>query len=242
VLSVAACNPDKDNATVVNQTVLPTDFRLDLKCENVGIFTETCVLEDSNNPYADSFIKEFDPNLPDDQETKFDQVDELTPPGPEGAKSRFYFWATALARRSSGENQFFTAVALHELYTEGGGANGGSPNARNQAIKAYRSVLENYFGSVTFFSTCDFLNPSPPEPELFYSQIVSDLTGRNLVEPPGDTSFTECDGTVVPVNALETLYPSDDPVVSKFSALEDMGEWGFSYDEDNGFVFVSNFP
>jgi len=242
VLTVTGCDPDKSDGTVKNSTALPIDDRLNLECANEGIYLETCVLDDSSNPYRNSFIKEFDPNGPDDQETKFDQVEELTPPGPEGAKSRFYFWATALARRSSGENQFFTAVALHELYTSGGGADGGSPNAREQAIKAYRSVLENYFGSVTFFSTCDFLNPSPPEPELFYSVIVSDLTGRNLVDPPGNTSFTKCDGTVVPVAALDTLFPDDDPVVSDFMAREAMGEWGFSYDEANGLVFVSNFP
>ena len=48
----------------------------------------------------------------------------------------------------------------------------------------------------------------------------------------------------MPVNALDTLYPNDDNdlVVSDFTARQAMGEWGFSYDEANGFVFVSNFP
>lgn len=245
VLAVTGCDPDKDDGKVINETPLPTDTRLALQCEEVGIFTETCVLDDPNNPFRTSLIKEFDVNDPD-ADTKFEQLADLDlPEGPEGAKSRFYFWATALARRVSGENQFYTAVALHEIYTAGGGADGGSPNARNQAIKAYRSVLDNFFGSVTFFSTCDFLYPSPPEPEFLYSVIVSDMAGKNLVDPPGPTTFTDCDGNINNVSGLVTLYPKPTPVESEFKAKEVLGKWGYSYievDEDTVFVTVSNFP
>ena len=248
-LAITGCGggggPDKGDGKVVNETQVPTDFRLSLQCEDVGIYTETCVLDDPDNPFRTSIILEFDVNNPD-ADTKFDQLDELDlPAGAEGAKSRFYFWATALARFPSGENQFFTAVALHEIYTAGGGANGGSPNARDQAIRAYRSVLDNFFGSVTFLSTCDFLFPSPPEPEYLYSVIVSDAAGKNLVDPPGPTTFTDCDGNVNDVLGLETLFPAPRPVDSEFTAKDLLGEWGYSYieiDEDTVFVTVSAFP
>jgi hypothetical protein len=250
LLAVTGCNPDKDDGKVLNNTPLPTDTRLSLQCADVGIFTETCVLDDPNNPFRTSPIKEFDVNGPEDQETKFDQIAELIPPDDPAndlyySKSKFYFWATALARFPSGENQYFTAVALHELYTIGGGADGGSPNARDQAIRAYRSVLDNFFGSVTFLSTCDFLFPSPPQPEFLYSVIVSDSTGKNLVDPPGPTTFTDCDGVVNDVLGLVTLFPEATPVNSEFKAREVLGEWGYSYievDDDTAFVTVSNFP
>jgi hypothetical protein len=252
LLAVTGCGPDKGDGTEITETKLPTDTRLNLQCEDVGIFTETCVLDDPNNPFRTSVIKEFDVNGPEDQETKFDQFGQLIPPDADDpdndiyyAKSRFYFWATALARFLSGENQFYTAVALHELYTVGGGADGGSPNAREQAIKAYRSVLDNFFGSVTFLSTCDFLYPSPPEPEFLYSVIVSDSAGKNLVDPPGPTTFRDCNGDVYDVLGLDTLFPRPTEVESEFKAREVLGEWGYSYievDEDTAFVTVSNFP
>ena len=250
-LAITGCGgPDKSDGNVINGTQLPTDFRLALQCEDVGIYTETCVLDDPDNPFRTTIIKEFDVNAPEDQETKFDQLVQLIPPNdPDNdiyyTKSRFYFWATALARFPSGENQYYTAVALHALYTLGGGADGGSPNAREQAIRAYRSVLDNFFGSVTFLSTCDFLFPSPPEPEFLYSVIVSDAAGKNLVDPPGPTTFTDCDGNENAVIGLETLFPAPRPVESEFEAKDLLGQWGYSYieiDEDTVFVTVSAFP
>jgi hypothetical protein len=61
------------------------------------------------------------------------------PPGPTGAKARFYFWATALARRPSGENQFYTALALHELFDANSNVLSKDELVRAQALKAYRS-------------------------------------------------------------------------------------------------------
>ena len=244
VLGAEGCGSGDGGGDNITQQTLPvgTDYTLDLKCENEGIYTETCVLDDPRNPFKTINIVEFDMNDPE-ASNKFELADEI-PGGPEGAKSRFYFWATALARRSSGENQFFTAVALHDLYTAGVNAGFGSPNAQNQAIKAYRAVLDYYFGSVTFLNTCDFLFPSPPQPELFYSIILSDSAGVNLVDPPGPITFRDCDGNVNAVEGLVTLFPDDNPVVSDFTAREALGEWGYSYievDADTVFVTVSNF-
>jgi len=215
------CGSGDSDGEVINELPIPTGTSLDLYCADVGIYTNTCVLDDPDNPFATIAINEFDVNNPG-AENKFELADEL-PQGPEGAKSRFYFWATALAKRSSGENQYYTARALYELWSAGVDQGFGSPNAQTQAIRAYRSVLDNYFGSVTFFSTCDFL-PCPPNPETFYSVITSDLTGQELFTPPPGFS---------------TLYPSTSPVLSSFQAKEAMSEWGFTYDIDNNLVFVS---
>ena len=207
VLGTGGCGSDGGGGIDITTQPLPTGFSLNLECDNVGIFTDPCVLDDRNNPYATINIIEFDQN--DEDATNKFELFEAIPPGPEYAISRFYFWATALARRSSGENQYYTARALYELWSEGVANGFGSPNAQAQAIKAYRSVLNNYFGSVTFFSACDFL-PCPP-PEVFYSVITSDLTGQELYDPPPGFS---------------TLYPSNSAVLSSFLAKEAMSEWG----------------
>jgi hypothetical protein len=219
VLTASGCGPDKSDGTVINETVLPTDTRLGLQCEDVGIFDEPCVLEDNNNPFRTTAIIEFDVNGPEDQETKFDQANELIPddvpgvPGVTGvsyAKSRFYFWATALARRPDvGENQFLTAVALHDLYTAGGGVNGGSQTALEQARKAYRSLLDNYFGAAIFIEQDDPDSDDPDDTVVFPIDL-SQLTALELVTP----------------RTRDTLFPGDDP---QLNAIVELGDWGYTY-------------
>lgn len=137
---------------VINEIILPTDVVLNLYCEDVGIFDETCVLDDPENPYALVATPEFDVNNPDpNQPTKFDLLANI-PPGPTGAKARFYLWATALARRQNGENQWYTARALYELFDANSNPISKDEIVRAQALKAYQSVLDNFFGSVTVFA------------------------------------------------------------------------------------------
>ncbi|MEJ2534770.1 MAG: hypothetical protein P8008_04725, partial [Gammaproteobacteria bacterium] len=155
---------------VINSIVLPTDTVLNLACEDVGIAGELCVLEDPENPFVRVPILEFDVNNPG-AENKFDLFNSL-PPGPTGAKARFYFWATALARRQSGENQFYTALALHELWDLNR-----DPIIQEQALKAYRSVLDNFFGSVTVFTCCPAASPDGETPVPFpvgLNELVAD--------------------------------------------------------------------
>jgi hypothetical protein len=211
LLAASGCDGrSNSDGVVINQIVLPTDTLLNLGCAEVGINTETCVLEDPENPFAFTATLEFDVNNPN-AETKFDLAARI-PAGPTGAKARFYLWATALARRPSGENQWLTARALHELFD----ANR-DPLIQAQALKAYRSVLDNFFGSVTFFECCGGV----AFPATLNERVADDLyrtqaTGfRRLV--PGD-----------PINVLSLF-----------------GEWGYTYqpatppDFNNGLVFVN---
>lgn len=165
-LITAGCNSERDekDGQLVNAIVLPTDVVLGLYCEDVGVHPETCVLDDPANPFAMTTITEFDVNNPG-AENKFDLFNSL-PPGPAGAKARFYFWATALARRPSGENQFYTAQALHELFDANSNDLAQDELIRAQALKAYRSVLDNFFGSVTVFTCCPGVSPDG-EPVAF---------------------------------------------------------------------------
>ncbi|NGP54435.1 hypothetical protein [Thioalkalivibrio sp. XN8] len=211
MLGATGCDGRSANdGTNINQILLPSDTLLNLACAEVGIGPETCVLADPENPFATVPVPEFDVNNPEG-ETKFDLADDI-PAGPTGAKARFYLWATALARRPSGENQWLTARALHELYD----ANS-DPLIRDQALKAYRSVLDNFFGSVTFFECCGGVS----FPGTLNERVADDLYR------------TEATG-------YERLVPGD-PV----NVLSLFGEWGYTYrpanppNYDDGLVTIN---
>ncbi|MFK8054314.1 MAG: hypothetical protein AB8F65_15200 [Woeseiaceae bacterium] len=218
-LAIAGCTgePSDGDSTEFNQVILPTDTLLNLACADVGIFLESCVLGDPENPYVTAIIPEFDENNPD-APSKFDLVDGI-PAGPDGAKARFYFWATALARRSSGENQYFTALALHELFD----ANS-DPLIQEQALRAYRSVLDNYFESVVFFACCEDLDPQG-NPIPFSVRL--NLLAADAIYRTDATGFVR----LVPGNEL--------------LALSLLAEWGYVYrpatapNFDDGQIFES---
>ncbi len=223
VLVMTGCSsPGGGDGEVVNAIVLPTDTLLNLYCADVGIFVEPCVLEDPENPYLKTATKEFNPNDPD-ADTKFALVEKI-PAGPTGAKARFYLWATALARFPSGENQYYTALALHELWDAAG-----DPIIQEQALEAYRSVLTNFFGSVTFFECCTGLIPDDPDEPVAFSATLNELTADNLYRT-GATGYAR-------------LIPGD-PLLTQ----SEIASWGFTYrpatepNFDDGLVFVSSFP
>ncbi|MBN1948559.1 MAG: hypothetical protein JW784_02330, partial [Candidatus Cloacimonetes bacterium] len=117
----------------------------------------------------------------------------------------FYLWASILAMIPTGEYQYFTAKSLHELYTAGG-----SENAREQAKKAYRAVLDHFFNSVTWWQA-EWLNE-----ETYYAVILRDMVGQSLYDP----------------TAMNMLPLYNDPAL----ALADMSEWGYVYDIETGTV------
>src|SRR5210317_2061406 len=142
---LAGCgeSPSDSDGQVINSIALPSDVVLNLACENVGVYPENCVLGDPENPFITTTIVEFDENAPPGTDDKFDLLATI-PEGPSGAKARFYLWATALARRPSGENQWYTAKALHELYDANSNVLSTDELVRAQALKAYKSVLDNF--------------------------------------------------------------------------------------------------
>lgn len=225
VLTVSGCDErSADDGTVINALLLPTDVVLNLACENVGIAGEQCVLDDPENPFTTTAIIEFDPNNPD-AENKFDLFNSL-PAGPTGAKARFYFWATALARRQSGENQFYTALALHELFDANSNVISKDELIREQALKAYRSLLDNFFGSVTVFTCCP--GASPIGEPVAFAIPLNELTADNLFRTDATGYLRLIEG---------------DPIL----VLEVFVDWGYSYQAatppnfDNGVIAAGEF-
>ena len=203
-------SPSDSDGTVANEIILPTDTLVNLACADAGIGFDPCVLEDPENPFVKVATPEFNVNDPDAL-TKFDLANDI-PAGPTGAKARYYLWATALARRASGENQWYTARALHELFD----ANS-DPLIQNQALRAYRSVLDNFWGSVTFFECCGGIP---------FSITLNEKTADDLYR-------TDSTGFV-------RLIPGD-----PLNAQSTLAEWGYTYrpatppDYNDGLVFIN---
>jgi hypothetical protein len=197
----------------LNTIILPTDVVLNLACEDVGINGQQCVLDDPENPFVTTPIIEFDAGNPD-ASNKFELFNSI-PAGPTGAKARFYFWATALARRQSGENQFYTALALHELWDLNG-----DTIIQDQALKAYRSVLDNFFGSVTVFTCCENVRPpdDPMQGPVAFPIGLNELAADNLYR-------TDATG-------FRRLVEGDPLLV-----IERLLTWGYTYSPANPPLF-----
>ena len=218
-LLVAGCGggePDENDGQLSNTLVLPTDVVLNLYCEDVGVHPEDCVLEDPENPYARTAIIEFNPNNPG-AENKFALYDAI-PEGPTGAKARFYLWATALARFPSGENQYYTALHLHELFDANSNVLSVDEQTREQALKAYRSTLDNFFGGVTLFQ-CQECGPISDSDFPLLPVPTNERVADHLFR-------TESTDFVTPIAPNGLLRLVDGPPVL---VLELLGEWGFLY-------------
>ncbi len=198
VLGGCAGERDDSDGQLSNAIVLPTDTLLNLACENVGINDETCVLDDPENPFRDTATFEFDVNNPSGP-SKYDLFNEI-PAGPTGAKARFYLFATALARFPSGENQWYTGRFLHELYTYNG-----DELIRLQALKAYRSNLDNFFGSAVYFNVFGFSIPA----------TLNEQVACDIYRPPSGYAEIVLNEAGAPGNDLDKL--------------ELIGSWGFVF-------------
>jgi hypothetical protein len=203
LLSLAGCGKDSGDGTIANGLQLPTDTLLNLYCADIGIGSNRCVLDDPENPYARTPFVTLDPTDENEFNTAKFALAEAAP----SPKAKFYVYATALARAPTGENQWYTARALHELFTASE-----SELIKEQTIRAYRAVLDNFLGQATFFEA-NFLG-SPPEGGLFYPVLVANLTAADLANTPG--GFTP-------------LFDPDDAANNEFAARESMGGWGYTW-------------
>ncbi|MBT8433496.1 MAG: hypothetical protein KJN95_02460 [Gammaproteobacteria bacterium] len=199
-LALSGCGEvDESDGDIRNTVALPTDdtIPLDLYCDDIGIFGEDCILDDPANPYATS---------PLSVELKF----ELDADAP-SATARFYLWGTALAKGigATGENQFYVALNLHRMW-----ASSTSELTRLQALKAYRSYLDNFFNSTTFFEI-------PVDSGNFVPQSLNIFTGEMLFDPVDITNtFTS------------TRLFNPDMAINRFEAEIEVGIWGYFYDQN----------
>ena len=215
---LASCGGERDanDGQLFNTVVLPTDPVLSLFCAHVGLAGETCVLDDPENPFASTTIVEFVSN--ENPGNKFEIADTI-PIGPTGEKARFYFWATALAYRQSGENQYYTALALHEVFNANSNAREQDELIREHALKAYRSVLDNFFGSVTVFKCfeCGLDNRYDPPRYPQFAVPLNERVADHLYRK-------ESTATDEYPTGLRMLVEG-----TTINVLDLLVEWGYSY-------------
>ncbi len=195
-LAFSGCNErDSNDGEVIENILLPTDVVLNLFCPDVGINDEQCVRDDPENPFATVAVLEPD-QVPEDEDgnpladDKFALAAAL-PEGPSGAKARFYLWATALDGRQTGENQWYTARALHELYDANSNRVFEDELIKEHAKRAYRSVLDNFYGQVIFTNFGENAVAIPLNEIVARSIVFSEEeTGyRSLVDSEVDGRF-----------------------------------------------------
>jgi hypothetical protein len=148
------------------------------------------------------------------EDTKFD-LDADAP----SATAKFYLWATALANGAGagGENQFYVALNLHRMW-----ASNNSELTRLQALRAYQSYLDNFLDSVTFFEI-------PVGSGETFPFSLNEFTGEMLFDPADITNtFTS------------TRLFNPDPDINRSLASQQVGEWGFYFDQDTE-IFTRNF-
>ena len=111
------------------------DVTLNLYTGNMGIHPDTSVLQDPENPFALQGCP---------QGTNWVVNDGASNAG------AFYCWATLLTAIPTGENQYYAALRLEDVYIDEEVPEGALDVVRLMAIRAYQSVLDNFPDSVTY--------------------------------------------------------------------------------------------
>ncbi|MFT6400394.1 MAG: hypothetical protein ACJAYU_005165 [Bradymonadia bacterium] len=114
---------------------------LELYSSSVGIHPDSSVLDDPNNPFADSVPSS---TLKWEIESYADNV------------AAFYSWASVLALEPTGEHQFYAALNLAQIYENGQAVQEDLESVKGSAIAAYQSVLDNFPDAESFDSTGTF--------------------------------------------------------------------------------------
>lgn len=105
--------------------------------KKAGIHPSKAVLDDPNNPFARASSGET---------TKWDIYNSGN------SVAAFYSWATWLVVQPTGEHQYYVAVSLHQIWSQGKARPEDLDTVREMAIGAYQSVLDNFPDAVSYDS------------------------------------------------------------------------------------------
>jgi hypothetical protein len=109
--------------------------------ESEGVFPSRVTLQNPNNPFRGFKVSD---------DVKFDIL------GNGGNAGAFYAWATILASIPIGENQYFTAVKLRDIYLSNELAEEDQEKVRQMAVNGFQAVLDCFPDSVLFDATGTF--------------------------------------------------------------------------------------
>jgi hypothetical protein len=118
-----------------------TGIRFELFDPTEGVHPSKVTLQNPRNPFRDF-------NVSDD--TKFEILDNG------GNAGAFYAWATLLANIETGENQFYTALKLRDIFESNEVAPEDRETVRQMAISGFQVVLDCFPDAVFFDVTGTF--------------------------------------------------------------------------------------
>jgi len=137
-LLAAACGGDNEQYRFGFNT---TGIQFELFNETEGIYPSEVTLDNPRNPFREFAIGE---------DTKFDILDDG------GNAAAFYAWATVLANQPTGENQFYTATKLRDIFLANEVPQQDRQIVRQMAIEGFQRVLDCFPDSVFFDVTGTF--------------------------------------------------------------------------------------
>ncbi len=158
-----------------------TGIEFVLFSETEGIWPSRVTLANPNNPFREYSIG---------ADTKFALLDDG------GNAGGFYAWATVLAGQATGENQFYAATKLRDIYEANEVAADDLDIVRQMAIAGFQTVLDCFPESVSYDTTGTFYFKLAT---LAYEQIIG-LRGV----PEGDWNLVQgADGIPVAVQSSQ---------------------------------------
>ena len=137
-LLAAACGGDNEQYRFGFNT---TGVQFELFSETEGIHPSKVTLDNPRNPFREFAIGE---------DTKFDILDDG------GNAGAFYAWATVLAGQPTGENQYYTATKLRDIFFANEVPQQDRQIVRQMAINGFQRVLDCFPNSVFFDTTGTF--------------------------------------------------------------------------------------
>ena len=145
-----------------------TGIQFELFNETEGIHPSEVTLDNPRNPFREFIIG---------ADTKFDILDDA------GNAAGFYAWATVLAGQPTGENQFYTATKLRDMFLANEVPEEDREIVLRMAINGFQRVLDCFPNSV-FFDTTGTFSRRLATPAFLE---ILDLGGA----PEGDWVLTE---------------------------------------------------
>ena len=137
VVLAAACGDTQEYRFGLNTT----GIQFELFNETEGIHPSEVTLDNPRNPFREFNIGE---------DTKFDILTDG------GNAAALYAWATVLAGQPTGENQFYTATKLRDIFLANEAPEEDLAIVRQMAIEGFQRVLDCFPNSVLFDTTGTF--------------------------------------------------------------------------------------
>jgi len=135
-MTIAACQDGGEYREGMDLSLLEFNYY----SPTMGIHPDTVVLDDPNNIFSNGLTSETKWTL----ESNKDRAGHTV--------ACFYAWATELAFDPRGENQYYTATALHDMYLREESKPEDIYAVRDLAIDAYQAVLDQFPGSVSYLA------------------------------------------------------------------------------------------